>query len=389
MSERLIHALQRSLKEAKKNPDLARAFSVLLRDPVIYDALSVQKPPPPVNRQSINSDCFSFLLDRIPEGVLLFDLSGYFVLCNRAAQKMLHLPEKDYLGKKFWDVLPDDALGFPMKEALGFGTSYKQIYRNQMKIQSTFFYDGPKSAHRMLVLLSGLKEKERFQNLLIQNAKMKELGEMAAQIVHEVRNPLGGIRGFASLLKKDLEQKPYFQEMADAIIEGCKGIEKLTSSLLQFSKPTPLEIKTQDLGLFLKKALRFVKVDPSYPSHVTLFSHIPDAPLLVPFDPEKLHSALLNLLFNAFQAIENKGAVTVSLMQIGLFAQISIADTGSGIEKEHLDFLFSPFYTTKKGGNGIGLVEVKKIVEAHLGKISLRSEKGVGTTFTIQLPLQR
>jgi signal transduction histidine kinase len=122
---------------------------------------------------------------------------------------------------------------------------------------------------------------------------------------------------------------------------------------------------------------------------VRLAMHIPDAPLLAPIDTEALKSALLNLIFNAFHAMPNGGILTLSLLKMETSYQIAVTDTGVGIEEEHLKNLFAPFFTTKQMGNGLGLVEAQKIVQAHFGAIDVRSRIGKGTTFTITLPLKR
>ncbi len=328
-------------------------------------------------------------LKHISDALLFIDLEGTVVICNVSAQKLLNLKNEEILSKKFWEVFKDDTFGFSMKEALKFGLSPRLIYRNEFEISTSFIYEGPKEDHGMLLILKDLSEKKKLQLIANRNDRMKELGEMAASIVHEIRNPLGGIRGYASLLYRDLEKEPHLQEMAHTIIEGTKTLEKLVNALLHYSKPIQIEVQTLDLGAFLKKAIKFIKIDPAFPSNVKLAMHIPDEPILVPFDPEALKSAMLNLIFNAFQAMAQGGTLTISLLKMHTSCEISVSDTGIGMEQQQLEYLFSPFYTTKKGGNGLGLVETQKIVQAHLGTIIPRSKPGVGTTFTIALPLKR
>ncbi|HEY4255321.1 MAG TPA: ATP-binding protein, partial [Chlamydiales bacterium] len=123
--------------------------------------------------------------------------------------------------------------------------------------------------------------------------------------------------------------------------------------------------------------------------NVKLLLHIPNEPIFVPVDPESLKSALLNLVINSWQAMPKGGTISLSLMKFNTTCQIVLTDTGIGIPEEILEQLFSPLFTTKQAGNGLGLVETKKIVEAHGGTIDVRSRLGMGTTFTITLGLQR
>lgn len=329
------------------------------------------------------------ILKNISDAILFVDLEGTVTLYNTAAQKILGKDAENVLFKKFWDVFPDGHFGFSMREALKFGISHKLLYRKEMEISTTFVYEGPKIYHGMILVFRDISEKQKLQLIAGRNDRMKELGEMAATVAHEIRNPLGGIRGYAALLFRDLRDQPNLQEMAANILEGTKSLEKIVSTILHYSKQVEIQAQTLDLGAFLKQVGKFVKVDPAFPGNVRMSLHIPDIPALVPFDPVALKSALLNLIFNAIQAMPQGGELTISLLMMASTCQINIADTGVGIEDEQLSMLFSPFYTTKKGGNGLGLVETQKIIQAHLGAIDVRSKVGKGSTFTITLPLKR
>ena len=122
---------------------------------------------------------------------------------------------------------------------------------------------------------------------------------------------------------------------------------------------------------------------------MSLDIHTPEDPFLAPIDKEALHLALLNLVFNAYQAMPSGGTLTLSLLKIDSCYQIAISDTGIGMSEEQQEKIFSPFFTTKKTGNGIGLSEVEKIIQAHSGTIDVRSIVSKGSTFTLTLPIQR
>jgi signal transduction histidine kinase len=237
-------------------------------------------------------------------------------------------------------------------------------------------------------VLRDISEKQKLQVLANRNERMKELGEMAATIAHEIRNPLGGIRGYASLLYRDLSESPHLQEMAASLIEGTKTLEKLVGAILQFSRPTPIQMQSIELGAYLKEIAKFIKMDPALSASIHLQMHIPNDPLLAPIDPEMFKSALLNLIYNASQAMPKGGIITLSLMKLDSSCQLAISDTGVGIHEKDRQNLFSPFFTTKQKGNGIGLVEAQKIIQAHRGTIDIRSQLGKGTTVTITLPLR-
>ncbi len=333
------------------------------------------------------------LLQKISEAILFIDLQGTIIVANEAAQKILQ--KKELLFRKFWEIFPDENFGFSMREALRYGISQKLLYKTfpelgrELEISSSFLYEGPKNQQGLILLLRDITERQKLQQVAARGDRMRELGEMAAKVAHEIRNPLGGIRGFASLLYRDLASQKNLQEMAAQVIEGTKSLEKLVTNVLEYARPVQVVTQTLDLAQFLKQVGKFIKIDPAFPPDVELLLNIPLEPLLAPFDPEALKAALLNLLFNALQAMPNGGTLTVSLLKSDASCQISVADTGIGIKEEQVRLLFSPFFTTKSNGNGFGLVEAQKIIQALGGAIDVRSLPNRGSTFTLTLPLKR
>lgn len=336
---------------------------------------------------------FQTVLKYVNDAILFVTLDGIITVMNEAARKNLPLPEQDPGTPRFWEVLPDDYFGFSMKEALNFGISHKLLYRSfpnkELEISSTFLFEGPKSCHGLLIFFRDITEKHRLQSEIHRNDRMKQLGEMTASTAHEIRNPLGGIRGYASLLYRDLEKQKNLQEMAGLIIDGTKALERLVTGVLQYARPIQILPQSVEIGNFLRQLIKFIKVDPATPKGIQWHVHITDDPLIAPIDPDTLRSALLNLIFNSFQAMLQGGEITVSLLKGESCYQIAISDTGIGMDEEQMKRIFSPFFTTKDKGNGLGLVEVKKIVQAHYGTIDVRSAVGKGTTFTLAFPLYR
>ena len=406
MSDQILHQLQESAQLALNSESvqegvqhLSRAFSLFSEEAARLKTAyaKLQEQFLAVNQElgvkAANSvrltHYLNNILKNISDGILFIDLQGVVTICNEAAQKILGIKPEEVLFKKFWENFQDESFGFSMREALKFGISHKLLYQKEREISTTFVYEGNKLYHGMILVLRDISEKQKLQLIANRNDRMKELGEIAATIAHEIRNPLGGIRGYASLLYRDLEEDPHLQELAGFVIEGAKSLEKIVNAVLHYSKPVQIQPQTLDLCAYLKQIGKFVKIDPAFPSNVRLELHIPDAPLLAPIDPEALKGALLNLIFNAFQAMPLGGALTISLLKMETSCQIGIADTGIGMEEEQMKSLFLPFFTTKQSGNGLGLVETQKIIQAHFGAIDVRSLPGKGTTFTITLPLKR
>ncbi len=330
------------------------------------------------------------VLKSVHEGILFISLDGEILSINRAAKQFLSpLDPKPF--SQVSEVFSDDFFGFSMREALHFGIIHEKIYRTissrELEISCSFLFDGPKQG--ILLILNDITEKKELLLKAQHSERLKKLGEMVASITHEIRNPLGGIRGYSSLLFRDLyDQKP-LQEMAGFIVDGTKALERLVSGVLTFAKPVQLDLRSIEVNQFIRQFVRFIKADPSKPQLVHLEIHTPEDPFIAPVDSEALHLSLLNLIFNAYQAMPSGGTLTLSLLKMDSCYQIAISDTGIGMSSENLDKIFSPFFTTKKTGNGIGLSEVQKIVKAHSGEIDVRSAPSKGTTFTLTLPLQR
>jgi len=332
-------------------------------------------------------------LQNISQGIVFIDLEGIITTLNDSAARLFNVSSQDILYQNFWSRFPDDFFGFSMREALRFGLAQRLIYKSieskELEISTTFIFEGPKTYHGLIILLRDITEIQRLQRTSNRNDRMKELGEMAATVAHEIRNPLGGIRGYATLLYRDLADQKNLQEMAGFVIEGTKSLEALVSTILTYARPVQIQPQSLELGAFLKQLGQFVRVDPSFPAHTKIDIHIPQDAILAPADPEALKSCLLNLIYNAFQAMPQGGLLTIALIQLDSTCQIAVTDTGVGIDPKHLQQLFSPFFTTKQKGTGLGLVEAQKIAQAHGGQIDVRSQLGRGSTFTLTLPLKR
>ena len=322
----------------------------------------------------------------IQVGILYISLEGVLLSINRAASEYL-LSQNLHPFSQIQEKIPDDFFGFSIREALHFGILHQKIFRRlnerDFEISCSFESKG------ILILLNDITEKREFQEKLQQSKQFQKLGEMVASVTHEVRNPLGGIRGYSSLLYRDLSDQKPLQEMAGFIMDGTKALERLISGVLQFAKPIQLDLQSIEVGQFIRRFIHFIKTDPSKPKLVSLDIHTPEDPFLAPIDKEALHLALLNLVFNAYQAMPSGGTLTLSLLKIDSCYQIAISDTGIGMSEEQQEKIFSPFFTTKKTGNGIGLSEVEKIIQAHSGTIDVRSIVSKGSTFTLTLPIQR
>ncbi len=212
------------------------------------------------------------------------------------------------------------------------------------------------------------------------------LGELAAGLAHEIRNPLAGIAGAIEIIRRDLpETNPHRQVLLEVRREVVR-IERTVSDLLAYARPKEQRSKRADLNRTATQAVELARQQVlSRPIQVE-FEPAPELPL-IEHDPMQIEQVLLNLLLNAIQATPEKGAVRVRIGRENGSALISVKDEGQGIRPDHLTHIFRPFFTTKKNGTGLGLSLSRRIVEAHGGRIEVQSDLGHGTEFRVWLPI--
>lgn len=344
------------------------------------------------------------ILNNISQGLLFIALSGGITTYNPAAEAILKIPVDRVLFHSFWSTFPDDAFGFSMREALSSCKETATTYTTysipgeeskELEVETNFVLRAASSGNRgmdsmqgMIVLIRDITEIRRLQMIATRHDRLEELGEMAAKVAHEIRNPLGGIKGFASLLKRDLESQPELQKLAGYILDGTDNLNRIVTSVLNYARPVKPALEQTDLNKLAKDLQEHISADATLPANIQLQVEMPEETLYAPADPRLLKSALLNLMVNAMQAMPEGGLLKCTFGKKEGKAVIQVSDTGIGIPTEHLEKIYSPFFTTRADGNGFGLSEVSKIVQAHGGTLHVDSKVGEGTTFTIKIPLK-
>ncbi len=231
----------------------------------------------------------------------------------------------------------------------------------------------------------------RAETSLRRSERLAALGQLTAGLAHELRNPLGTIRASSEMLMTETAKTnpEITAEMAGFIRSEADRMNALIGSFLTFARPLQIHATTADLRPVVADVLREQGERARSCSVELRFEARDGADLRFSFDPDTLRVALSNLVQNAIQASEPGGAVTISAQDTGERIEIRVRDNGSGIDAEHLESIFNPFFTTKPQGVGLGLALVSKIVDEHGGKISVQSQKGIGTAFEISLPKEQ
>jgi signal transduction histidine kinase len=321
----------------------------------------------------------SHIVSHLNEGLIFVSLDKKITLFNPAAESLTGTPATKALNTPYSSCFHDELFGFSMMQAIYNQRLNKKIFltlNNGKEITvSASFIPG-----RGVVCV--LDEKLELERSVERNERLKELGEVAAGLAHEIRNPLGGIEGFAALLCRDLKGRPDQLQMAEKILEGTKSLNRLVTNILNYAKPLAVHFVECDLISLISQVLDLFSHDKlSLPCRFE--TQIPF--LKITCDPELLKMALLNLLRNACEASDLSDTIVVALEMEGQNALISVTDHGKGILPENIKHLFTPFFTTKATGTGLGLTEVYKALHAMGSVIDVESTPAIKTTFTIKL----
>ena len=219
---------------------------------------------------------------------------------------------------------------------------------------------------------------------LLQAEKLSSLGELAAGIVHEVRNPLAAIKGAVEILEDELKPDSPRREFADLAKREVERLDKLVGEFLRFARPASLSVEANNLNEIVESVAALVENQASAQS-VLIKKNLQEILPKVLIDAEQIKQVLLNLAINSLQAMSGGGQLIFRTLESEDFCVIEVEDTGGGIHKEILPKIFDPFFTTKEKGVGLGLSIAHKIMAQHNGQLSV-SVKNSYTVFSLQLP---
>ncbi len=214
------------------------------------------------------------------------------------------------------------------------------------------------------------------------------LGELAAGLAHEIRNPLAGIAGVIDIIGRDLPSDSPACAVVKEVKQEAIHINRILTDLLETARPKQPNFQCAHLDATIAHAIMFARDQATTRAIQIEFVNEESVPA-VEHDPAQIHQVLLNMLLNAIQAVAREGRIVVTLQKQTDYATVSIADNGPGISPENLKNIFRPFFTTKGHGTGLGLSLARRIVEDHAGHIEVTSTPGQGTTFVVFLPLER
>lgn len=322
------------------------------------------------------------ILESLSTGVLVLDDREVITRGNRTARRLLGVRNDELCGREADEVLRSAGLAVGERPQR-IGHTVVTIGRVPLATES--------GAAGSLLLIHDVTRSCQLEEQLQRKDRLAAMGEMIARIAHEIRNPLGSVELFASLLRRDLAEQPGPRTYAEQISQAVHAMDRLLANLLIYTKPdrTPRGWHRAE-PLILDALAMAAHAIAKSPVDIRLDLD-PRLPLVWCHDGQ-MKQVFLNLIVNGVQAMPSGGVLTIALAPdterlLGVPGlRITVADTGTGIEAAHRSRMFDPFFTTKDEGTGLGLAIVHAIVEAHQGRIDVHSVVGQGTAMTIVLP---
>lgn len=323
------------------------------------------------------------ILEAMPSGLVTADGEGGVIFANPTAQAILGQDIEQLVGSSLSSV-------FPGIDMLGVHASRRELTirtpvgKRILGLSVTPMAVGSRR-DPVLLVFQDLTELRRLEQELHRADRLAALGQMAAQLAHEIRNPLAAMRGSAQLLTEETAGNEVAERLGRILIRESDRLARLVDEVLRFARPANPRHQHLDLSVLVEEVLHMLHSDP-LAEGILLAAEGEGVEADV--DPDQLRQVLLNLVRNALQAAGRGGQVRVLVGQEAGSAVLEVRDSGPPIPEAILSRFFEPFFTTRQGGTGLGLATAHAIVSAHRGSLSVASTAEAGTIFTIRIPLE-
>ncbi|MCM3163597.1 ATP-binding protein [Metabacillus litoralis] len=340
-----------------------------------------------------SEESYKQLIDSFPESIIIHQDFKVIYINNAAALMVGANNKNDVIGKSLFDFITPGYQDRVYERMKLINKEKQPLCNIEYEVQrldgARFFFDGTSMSitfgERDAVLTIGkdiTEKKEQTERLLLKSEKLALLGQMAAGIAHEIRNPLTSIKGFIQLFKSNQLEETYY----NIVLSELDRINSIVGEFLVLAKPSASIFVEKDIKELIKDVITLMSTQ-SIINNIQIFSEFdPDLPKIC-CEEAQLKQVFLNLFKNAIEAMPNGGQIElkVKLKEAGAIS-VHLIDQGIGISPERLPTLGEPFYTTKEKGTGLGLMTCYKIIESHKGKMTIQSEVNKGTTIQLTLP---
>lgn len=363
------------------------------------EKLDIQQIHKLVSDLAQENERLEVVLESMTDGIMVTDTENRLVLYNKSAERLIpFVSVTEVYERKVWSVIADMEIADFVRSVLErqetvrdrefsirlggetrtLSCSVLPLVRNG-KIQGNLFH------------IEDVTEKRAKEIRLRRAESLASLTTLAAGVAHEIKNPLGAIGIHIQLIKKSLQGKGRVGKRAvmkhlDVVTEEVERLNKIVVDFLFAVRPMDVHLELRDLNRILLDLVKFMEVETAQ-GDVKLNVELAEGLPKLLLDEKYIKQAVLNLVKNALGAMPEGGVLTIRTEKKGDYVRLQVIDTGIGIPPEYLDKIFEPYFTTKEFGSGLGLTIVYKIVKEHQGEITVDSEPGKGTVFTIKFPI--
>jgi two-component system sensor histidine kinase HydH len=342
-------------------------------------------------------DFLTRVIEGTADAIIVRDAEGHITSWNPAAEAIFGWTAAEMMGQTAQRLIATGDEPAPevarIDAALREGRTLRNLETNGARKDGTPItfsltvapiYDATDSYAGTTGIVRDVTAIKQLQLQLVERERLAAIGELAAMVAHEVRNPLAGIRGGCEILLEGYPQGDTRHDIGVEIIHQVDRLSRTVHDLLLFARPKAMDLVPTDLHGLIERILHVLGDDPENAA-VEVVRNFGDNIPIVQADGRQMEQVFWNLVLNAIQVMHGRGRVTIATRTQGRQVAVSIADTGPGIPPDKIARIFEPFFTTRSQGTGLGLAIVKKIVEAHGGRIEAASVPGAGARFTVTL----
>jgi signal transduction histidine kinase len=332
------------------------------------------------------------LMANLQDGLMLFTRDSRVVLVSASVERYLGRPRGTLLGRTAHEIFSSATpLGALLLDAFNHRRPVVQREieaSNGRRVQVSLDFIQEKTTQiGALLIVRDAESVRRLEDEIEMSRRLSASGRLTRGVAHEVKNPINAIVLHLHLLQNKLQQmEPGTRRHLDIIGSEIHRLDRVVQILIDFTRPRDLRLEEADLRRLLDEAA--VLAAPEAAQHgVTIARNLPAQPLIVKADLDFMKQAILNVVINGIQAMTQGGQLTISARRDESMVVMEIRDTGNGIPKEAQEKIFELYFTTKKGGSGIGLAQTYQIMQWHYGSVDFETAEGQGTTFRLRMPL--
>ncbi|WP_129595716.1 PAS domain-containing sensor histidine kinase [Anaerophilus nitritogenes] len=326
-------------------------------------------------------------------GVIVINEEKQIVIFNKTAEEITGVDDINIIGQKIEKLV--SVLEFPEELWSIYEKEQNKIIEKEYKIKNSkkeeifismivsSVYNDDGQSIGIVCLMKDLTHIKRLEDQLRREDKLKTIGELSASIIHEIGNPLAGMTNLLEVLKDNMDHKDIREEIIYTLIEEVGMLNNIVINYLDFTRMYSDKKVYINILHIIQSALNILKTEIRY-KHIRIMKKFPSQVPLIKVSPSTMRQAIVNIIKNGIQAVDNYGIIQIEVQKIDINkVMILIIDNGIGIDENILDKIFNPFFTTKEDGTGLGLSIVHKIIKDNQGHISVKSKKNKGTEFIL------